>query len=265
MPDFRILDPTLVVDIGNTNIVSAVLINGKLVARCRIMSTPIESLEQYYSQLGKLLPEYPIALIKYVAIGSVVPALTPIWENLFAKHSSARVFNINGLSPIDLRHKSDNPAAVGSDLVANAFAAWKLYKEPAIVIDLGTATTFQLILPDGVYAGLAIAPGMKTAASQLFSRAAQLEDFPLSAPTLPLGNNTQDAMRSGIVLGHALMINGFVTEITRYYPQESPYKVILTGGLASLIAPLCPPHYVVDSDLTLQGLYLATSYMVSVQ
>jgi type III pantothenate kinase len=257
------MDITLVVDIGNTNIVCAVFDGGKIVARCRILSAPLSSIETYYSQLGKLLPEYPLTLIKYVAIGSVVPALTPIWEALFARFSSARVFTINGLSPIGLAYQIKDTSSVGADLVANAYAAWKIYQEPAIVVDLGTATTIQLILPDGLYAGLVIAPGMKTAAAQLFANAAQLEAFPLEAPHETLGNGSQAALCSGIVLGHALMIVGFVAEISRDYPQFAPYKVILTGGLAAMIAPLCHPEFIVDSDLTLQGLHLATSYLIS--
>jgi type III pantothenate kinase len=257
MLDSKSMDPILVVDIGNTNIVCAVFQDGKIVADCRMQSATDESIEGYHSLLGQFLPDYPFACFKHIVLGSVVPALTSIWQELVKQKSNARLEIINGLSPIGLQYIVADPSVVGADLVANAFEAWQSYPGSTIVIDLGTATTIQLINREGLYAGVSIAPGMKTAASQLFANAAQLSGFELLAPQQTLGNNTTDALRSGIVLGHAIMIQGFVELIKKEYSQYKPYTVVLTGGLSSLIAPLCPSEYVLDKELTLRGLHRA--------
>ncbi|MDD2507065.1 MAG: type III pantothenate kinase [Candidatus Cloacimonetes bacterium] len=255
--------PILVVDIGNSSIVCAVFEDNELLARYRMPSTIHAGTQEYFSRIGQIMPEYPLALFKYIALGSVVPYLTSVWDDMLSRHSNAMIYPINGLSPIGLRYLNKDRSTVGADLVANAFAAWKKYRSSTLIVDLGTATTIQLVTADALYAGVAIAPGMKTAASQLFSKAAQLNEINLVAPKNIVGYDTEEAMRSGIVLGHALMIRAFIDEIRHNYPQYAPYKVILTGGLASSIAALCPADYILDSDLTLWGFYWALISLIS--
>lgn len=263
MPKTNVQGPILVVDIGNTNIVCAVFYDNELRARYHMPSTLQASPREYFSRIGQIMPEYPLASFNYVALGSVVPSLTSVWDEMLTRYSNSRIYSINGLSPIGLKYLIEDRSVVGADLVANAFAAWTKYKCSTIVVDLGTATTIQLITSDALYAGVAIAPGVKTAASQLFSKAAQLNEFKFVAPSSIIGNNTEDALRSGILMGHALMIEGFISAIARDYSQYAPYKVILTGGLASSIAPLCPSEYILDNDLTLWGFYWALLSLIS--
>ncbi|MDD2210047.1 MAG: type III pantothenate kinase [Candidatus Cloacimonetes bacterium] len=264
MPITDTQDPILIVDIGNTNIVCAVFFKGEIQARYRFPSTVHSKVDEYYSLFGQMVPEYSLSCFKYIAYGSVVPELSRTFQTLFSQYSRAKVYCIDGLSPIGLRYIIKDPSAIGADLVANAFGAWQKYNTSTLVADLGTATTIQLINSEGLYAGAVIAPGMKTAAEHLFKNAAQLNEFELSTPKQIVGNNTQDALLAGIVWGHALMISGFMQQIEKKYPQYAPYTVILTGGLAPMIGKLCPSDYILDSDLTLQGFYLALHKLISI-
>jgi len=218
--------------------------------------------EDYHSILRHKMQNYHLASFKYAVIGSVVPKLTEIFVELLSNFSSAKVYQINGLSDIGLRYLIEDRSSVGPDLVANAFGAWKKYHISTIIVDLGTATTIQLVDKDGLYAGVIIAPGVKTAASHLFEKAALLSDVELTAPKQLLGNSTQDALLSGIITGHAMMLRGFIAEIKVNYAKYAPFKVILTGGLANVIAPMCAADYVVDQNLTIDGLYMAMQTLV---
>jgi len=260
MPFSAEKSPVLIVDIGNTNIVCAVFYSGEVKDLCRLETDPDCSVESLHQQFLTALPRY--CSIPFVALGSVVPLMTGVLKQMFARYSPARLYEINGLSPLGLGYVIENPAVVGADLVANAFAAWQLYQGSSLVVDLGTATTIQLINASGLYAGVVIAPGMKTAAAHLFEKAAQLSEVNLEAPGSILGNNTHDAMLSGIVRGHALMIHAFIDQISEGYAQWAPYRVILTGGLAGVIQPLMPDDYIYDAQLTLKGFYLALMRLI---
>jgi type III pantothenate kinase len=214
------------------------------------------------SQFEAEISKNSLVEFKYVALGSVVPKLSETFKTMMATYSSAKIYEISGLSPIGLRYLIQEPALVGADLVGNAFGAWKKYPISTLVIDLGTATTIQLIDKDGLYAGVIIAPGIKTAANHLFEKAAQLSKVVLQAPKQLLGNTTQDALLSGIITGHALMLRGFIAEIKVNYAQYGPFQLILSGGLANVIAPMCSADYVVDQNLTLDGFYLAMKTLI---
>lgn len=255
-------DPTLVVDIGNTNIVCAVYEQDKLTNRYRIEADPGSTVDDLNSQFKAAISKYSLKEFKYVALGTVVPKLGKTFKAMLQRYSSAKIYEINGLSPIGLRYLIKEPALVGADLVGNAYAAWKKYQTATLVVDLGTATTIQLIDRDGLYVGVVIAPGLKTAANHLFDKAALLYSVTLQAPKELLGNTTRDAMLSGIITGHALMLKGFIAEIKVNYAQYGPFQLILSGGLVDVIAPLCSMDYVVDQNLTLDGFYLAMKSLI---
>jgi type III pantothenate kinase len=255
MPFRAKYSPVLIVDIGNTNIVCAVFVNGEAQAMHRFVTNALRSVEDYHQEFLAAVPGY--CEFTFVAIGSVVPQVGHTIQAMFARYSTAKVFEVNGLSALGLGYITPNPALVGADLVANALAAWKLYKGSALVVDLGTATTIQLITEFGLYAGVIIAPGLKTAAANLFEKAALLSEIELAAPPSLLSNNTQDALLTGIVRGHALMIKAFIESIKSDQPQYAPYQVILSGGLAAMLKNLLPEEWIVDTQLTLKGLYLA--------
>lgn len=262
MPYSMNTDLTLVVDIGNTNIVCAAYEQDELQKRYRIETDPNSTEDDLYSRLEAAISNYSLREFGYVAWGSVVPKMGETFKAMMRACSSAKIYEITGLSPLGLRYLIKDPALVGADLVGNAFAAWKKYQGATLVVDLGTATTIQLIDKDGLYAGVVIAPGLKTSANHLFEKAALLEKVVLQAPTQLLGNTTRDAVLSGIITGHALMLRGFIAEIKVNYAQYGPFKTILSGGLASVIAPMCSTDYVVDQNLTLDGFYLAMKSLI---
>jgi type III pantothenate kinase len=147
-----------------------------------------------------------------------------------------------------------DPSAVGPDRLANAVAARDLYGKPAVVVDLGTATTFDVVGPRGDYLGGAIAPGVITSSEELFRRAARLSRVELSAPERAIGRTTQESLQAGILFGTAGMVDSLVRRIAAELGR--PPRVIATGGLAPVVAPLCATIEVVDEWLTLHGLRL---------
>ncbi len=146
----------------------------------------------------------------------------------------------------------DNPQEVGADRVVNGIAAYQRFGAPVLVVDFGTATTIDVIAEDGGYVGGIIAPGVETSAEALFSKAARLSKVDLEPPAKVIGTNTRASVQSGLLLGEAAMIDGLVRRVWGELGTETP--VVATGGLASLMAPLCETISDVDEDLTLEGL-----------
>jgi type III pantothenate kinase len=261
MHEYSVSEPVLVVDIGNTNIVCAVYHQGNAIWTARLQSQRERTSDEYYSLISGLLKDIGLKDIAFVALGSVVPELTRIWRHLIAKYMTAVVYEVNGLSPLGISYKATSPQTVGADLVANAFAAWHKYQQNAIVIDLGTATTIQVISAKGVFEGAIIAPGMKTGAANLFTKAAQLSEVELVSPPVLLGRNTRDAVLSGVIHGHALMLEAFINKLKLQYFELNPIMTILCGGLAGLVKPMIPSANVIDKSLTLDGFYMAINYL----
>lgn len=257
MHEYSVSEPVLVVDIGNTNIVCAVFRKGEIIWTSRFQTQRDRTSDEYYSLLSGLMDVISPKDIPLVAFGSVVPELSRIWKHLISKYMKAQVYDINGTSPLGMKSKAQYPQSVGADLIANAYGAWKKYGQSAIIVDLGTATTIQLVSAKGVFEGAIIAPGMKTGAANLFNKAAQLHELELVSPTSLLGNNTHDAVLSGIVNGHALMVDSFVNKLKLQYFDLAPITTILCGGLAGLIMPMVSSADILDKNLTLEGFYMA--------
>ena len=258
-------EPVMVVDIGNTNILCAIYLEGEPFWTARFTSSRNKTSDEYYILLSGLmessvLPEgekIAIQDIHYVALGSVVPELTRVWRHLFSKYFKVEMYEINALSPLGISFRVDNPAFIGADLIANAYAAWQKYQTSSIIIDLGTATTIELISKEGRFEGAIIAPGMKTGAESLFLKAAKLYEIELVPPPVLLGLNTTEAMLSGIVYGHSFMLDTFIEKIKEEYSVLKPFQTILTGGMSSLISPFLSGLDTVDKGLTMDGFYLA--------
>jgi type III pantothenate kinase len=160
-----------------------------------------------------------------------------------------------------MRISVDNPREMGPDRVVNAVAVHKLYKGPVIVIDLGTATTFDVVSKEGDYLGGAIAPGIGIASEALFDRTAMLPRVELARPKQVIGKNTISAMQSGIIFGYAGLIEGIINRIQR--ELESKAEVIATGGYVQLVAQEIPAIDIVKPDLSLIGLRLIYEMNVS--
>jgi len=151
----------------------------------------------------------------------------------------------------------DEPMTVGADRIINTLAASRMYRSDCIVVDLGTATTYDCITKDGVFLGGVIQPGVRTSAETLFRRTSKLPATELEPPKAVIGKRTEECIRAGVVFGAADAVTGIVGRIMAEWPGGGRPKVIATGGLASIIQPLCPVVELVEPDLTLHGLRMA--------
>ena len=147
----------------------------------------------------------------------------------------------------------DNPSQVGADLVCSAVAAYRYYKAPALILDMGTATKMSVIDQNGAFLGVSIIPGIEIGMNALAGGTAQLPQISLEAPESVIGKNTVDAMQSGVVFGNASLIDGMIERIKAEFGKD--INIVATGGLAGFIIPYCKEKMIIDDDLILKGLY----------
>ena len=246
----------LAVDIGNTNITVGAFEGEELRATWRMATGVRRMADEYAVLLLNLLNHQGLdkSDIKEVALCSVVPPLLATFEELFQRyfHLSPLVVGPGVKTGVSIR--MDNPREVGTDRIVNAAAAHHLYGGSVIIVDLGTATTFDTVSTEGDYLGGAIAPGITTAAEALFGRAAALPRIELLRPKHAIGTNTIAAMQSGLVFGYVGLIEGIVARIQQELGGKA--MVVATGGYAELIARETPVIDRVNPNLTLIGLRL---------
>ena len=191
--------------------------------------------------------------ISDAAVASVVPVLTRAWMRCFQRLLGRDPLIIGSGTACDMPVKLKNPAKVGADRVANAIAGVRTYGAPVIVVDFGTATNIDVVDRDGAYRGGTIAPGVMLSADALFSRAAKLSSVPIEAPDHALGDSTEAAVQSGLVIGAAAQAEGLVARIKKELDIEDA-TVVGTGGLARTVSVATDLFDAVDSDLTLRGI-----------
>lgn len=246
----------LTVDMGNSDIVFGVFKNEALIATFRTSTLRYKSVDEYVNTIKELLFSKGIdyKLIKDCILSSVVPQLTSTLVGAIDATFDMKPLVLMPGIKTGLAIKADNPAEVGSDLIAGCVGAIIRYGKPSIVIDLGTATKICAVDKEGTFAGCIIAPGVKVAASALVKLASQLPNISMIKPKRVIGNNTVDSMNSGVVYGNASMIDGFVSR----FEDELGYKckIVATGGLSGVIIPACQTKGItIDKDLILYGLY----------
>lgn len=245
----------LAIDLGNTNIKYGVFDAKRLVASFRVSSRISRTADEYGSVLVGLLHDRGIEKsdIDGIIFSSVIPAL-----NYTICHMCEYFF---GISPLiigpgvktGLNIKAENPREVGADIIVNSVSAFNKYGGPLVVIDFGTATTFDIITDKCELLGVVIAPGIKTSLEGLATKTAQLPMVELDAPKTVIGKNTKHCMQAGIIFGFA----GLVENILRKIKKElgvSDIKVVATGGLGEIIAKEVKAINIVDRTLTLEGL-----------
>ena len=247
----RAPDSLLTVDVGNSEITVGRFRGDRLDGFWRLTTmrlTSDEVLLQLRGLLGAATAETSAAVLC-----SVVPALSQPW--------SVALERLTGVAPVEVNAASANIAiryldqsAVGADRLANAVAVRARYGTPAIVVDLGTATTFDCISKEGAYLGGIIAPGVGTSSEELFRRAARLPRVELRAPSRAVGRTTEESLRAGVIWGHAGQIDALVRRLA--LEMKGTPHVIATGGFALLIAPECETINRVDEALTLTGMKL---------
>jgi type III pantothenate kinase len=246
----------LAIDIGNTHTVLGVFRQSKLVDYFRVTSDHALTVDECGILVKQLFPGY--RKISHVIICSVVPPLTPVYCEMSEKFLKVEPVLVQWNLPLGVKITYDDPSKVGADRIANAVAAYQIYGGPAIVVDFGTATTFDVISDKGEYLGGAIAPGIETSSLNLFKKAAQLFKVSLEKPRKAIGQSTEESLRSGIVLGSvgqiAEIVGRIKAELRRDHGIKKKPKVIATGGLANLIAKESKVIEEVEPTLTLEGL-----------
>jgi type III pantothenate kinase len=244
------------VDIGNTNVVMGLYEADRLLTHWRI-ATDHEKMADEYAMLVLDLFErsgQSAASVQGIIVSSVVPPLVATFEKMCQRYFGQAPLVVDGAARTGVRIRVDSPSEVGADRVVNTVAAYRHYGGPACVVDLGTATTFDVISAEGDYLGGAIAPGIGIAAEALFQRTAKLPRIELVRPPNAIGKNTGQAMQSGLLFGYVGLVEGLVG---RFRAEMGPdLKVIATGGLAALIAAETDAIDVVEPWLTLEGLRL---------
>ncbi|MCQ2612012.1 MAG: type III pantothenate kinase [Treponemataceae bacterium] len=254
----------LAVDIGNTNIVTALFQGDELVYEWRMYSDPNRTSDEYSSMLSSLMRDAGVtqASITSAILSSVVPLLigpfVSVIERMIGKKpvivSSPLYDRLPVTIPESARHE------IGTDLVCNAVEAYCSLNKACIVVDFGTALTWTAISDKGEILGVAIAPGLRTAVNSLFTNTAQLPSVPLETPPSSLGTNTIHSIQSGIVLGYKGLVESLIGTIkndmaakTGICPED--IVVIATGGLNSVLKPISSVFQTVDKQLTLKGLH----------
>ena len=246
----------LAVDIGNTNIAFGVFDGGQLRATWRMAADVNQTADEYAALLLNLLHHQGLEAsdIKEVALCCVVPPLLTTFEELCQRYFRLSPLVVGAGVKTGVRIRMDNPREVGADRIVNAAAAHHLYRGPVIIVDLGTATTFDTVSKEGDYLGGAIATGIGTAAEALFTKTTALPRVELVHPERAIGTNTITAMQSGVVFGYVGLVEGIVARIQQELGEKA--KVVATGGFAGLIAKETAVIDEVNPDLTLVGLRL---------
>ena len=238
----------LLIDVGNTNIVFGFAEKKEIVKTFRLKSFIDKTSDEYYFLVNSIIGDIKV---DDVIISSVVPIITSSLKKLFSNH-----YNINAkiLGPglkTGIQLKVDDPKTVGADLICDCAGAQTICNE-SIVIDLGTATKF-IYVKNNVFYGCSIAPGVAISMKALVNNAALLPNIEMTSPGKVIGTNTIACMQSGIFLGAASMVDGMISRIKKEIKNEN-IQVIATGGLSSVIVPLCNEKILRVENLTLYGL-----------
>lgn len=246
----------LVIDVGNTNIVLGIYAGTTLQRSWRITTDKRRTVDEYAVLVGDLFNMAGISFadVKDVVISCVVPPLLATLEGLCADYFKLKALVVGPEIKTGMPILYANPREVGSDRIVNAVAAYEKHRCSLIVIDFGTATTFDFITEQGEYLGGAIAPGIGISAEALFERASKLPRVEFVAPPTVIARNTINSIQSGLIYGYAGLVDGIVSRMQQESKEEA--LVIATGGLAPLIAPISRTIAQVDANLTLDGLLL---------
>jgi len=250
----------LVCDVGNSETTLGVYDGETLRAHWRIMTDVPRTADEFGLLLRQILIDDGInpTHITGAAIASVVPRVTaPLMTACKQWLRDKPVIEVDGRSKLPITLDVEEPLTVGADRIVNTLAASRLFKRDAIVVDLGTATTFDCITADGVFLGGVIAPGVLVMLETLVRRTAKLPATELVLPKRVIGRRTEECIRAGVMYGAADSIDGIVRRIKGEWPRPAMPLVIGTGGLSETFQPLCRELNQIDPYLTLRGLQLA--------
>ena len=244
----------LAVDIGNSNIVIGGISGSDICFEARLRTDSTKTSDEYCIDIKMILDVYGSKTedVEGTIVASVVPQVLNSIKTALKKLTGKNTLVVGPGLKTGLNIKIENPAQTGADLVVGSVAALREHKPPLIVIDMGTATTMIVLDETGALIGGCICPGVKISLDALTERTALLPGLQLDQPRKAIGRNTIDCMRSGIMMGNACMLDGMIERMEAELGQKT--TVVITGGIAKFIAPMCKTEMVYDKDLLLKGL-----------
>ena len=244
----------LAIDIGNTNIVLGCLEGREILKEARMATDILKTSDQYCAELFGMLNllEVDRKSIEGTIISSVVPPVLNSFRTAIIKLTGKKPLVVGPGIKTGINILLDNPAMAGGDLIVGAVAALAEYQPPLLLIDMGTATTITAIDARGNFLGGCVCPGVKISAEALSGKTAQLPAVSLEAPKRAIGRNTVDCMQSGLMMGHAAMVDGMLDRMEAELGGQA--NVVATGGIARFVIPMCRRKIVYDKDLLLKGL-----------
>ena len=244
----------LVIDVGNSNIVLGIYDGAALLRSWRISTDKSRTSDEYAVLLHSLFAQAGLGFgsVKASIISSVVPPLTGVMEAISRDFFHHAPYVVGPGIKTGMPIQYDNPKEVGADRIVNAVAGYEKYRCALVIVDFGTATTFDYVNKKGEYCGGAIAPGLAISQEALFQRASKLPRVEMVKPQSIIAKNTVNSMQAGIIYGYVGLVDGIVTRM-KSEGKDNP-KVIATGGLAKLIAPETRNIDHVEEYLTLEGL-----------
>jgi type III pantothenate kinase len=251
----------LALDIGNTETTVGLFAGDRLEGHWRLHTTPQRTPDEWASALTAYLTQagHSTQEVRAAIVASVAPQVTQsLCEGIVGATTCEPVL-VDGRSKLPITLDVDEPLTVGADRIVNTLAASQLFKRDTIVVDFGTATTFDCITGDGRFIGGVIMPGIRTASDDLVRKTAKLPATELTPPPSVIGRRTEDCIRAGVLWGTTDAVDGLVRRIKAEWPGKKTPHTIATGGLARLVAPLSKEIESVHPDLTLVGLRLAAA------
>jgi type III pantothenate kinase len=253
----------LALDIGNTEITVGLFHRSDLEAHWRLTTNPDRTPDEWGSAIGGFLVQggHSPNEVRAVCLASVAPPVTQSIVQGIILITGCTGVAVDATSPLPITLDVDEPLSVGADRIVNVLAAVELFRSDAVVVDFGTATTFDCVTADSRFLGGAIMPGLRTSADQLTRRTAKLPATELRAPSRVIGRRTEECIQAGVLFGAADAVDGMVRRIAAEWPGRSKPRIVATGGLAPIVAPLTTTIEVTDPDLTLRGLRIAAGHL----
>lgn len=246
----------LAIDIGNTHTVVGVFDGDQLITDWRMASMPLRTRDESWLTIRNFCAEAGVKTDRLTGVGisSVVPDLTDVFEEMAEKYLHVEPVTVSAALDLGFRVHYADPHAVGADRLCNAIAGYRKYGGPLIVIDLGTATTFDVVAANGDYLGGVIMLGLESAAAELHRRAAKLPRIELHFPSTVIGRDTTTSMQAGVMYGTVDALEGMIRRISAQL--DTPPKVIATGGLSAAIASHTSAIQACEPSLVLEGIRL---------